>query len=412
MVYVNIFPKIKTTFLAFFGGCCKLKHVGQFHSLKGKGLYFLGFLWFIWFMNFSVRTIFSPIMPLIEDEFAVSHSTAASLFFWNSAGYSVSLFLSGLFSGYFGYRRSVSLSLFISALIFIAVPFSRTFSHLIVLGSLLGLTSGIYLPAIIPMITHYYNEKTWGKVIASHDSAASMSIFAVPFLAILLLSFMDWRGIFYIFGGLFILLSLIFHMVCMEVRVPRSERGHLLRIVRSPSLWLMGTMWVFAAGANLGIYFVTPLYLTKELGLDIKYANEIFGFSRLGGVVLTIAMGFAVDRFSLKRIMFIQLLLGGLLTFVIPFAGVRHIGWALFGQASVIMGFFPVGLVAVSRMFSVEERSLATGIMTTFGVICGLGFIPYLLGLSGDMVGFKWGICLLGICVIMASGLTRFLRIP
>ena len=78
----------------------------------------------------------------------------------------------------------------------------------------------------------------------------------------------------------------------------------------------------------------------------------------------------------------------------------------------MIMGFFPVGLVAVSRMFSAEERSLATGIMTTFGVIFGLGLIPYLLGLSGDLVGFRWGIYFLGICVIMASALTRFLRIP
>ena len=412
-MYVNTHsPKSKQHFVAFFRGYCKVVHVGQFHSIKGKGLFFLAFLWFIWFMNFSARTIFSPIMPLVEDEFSVSHSLAASLFFYNSAGYSMSLFLSGLFSGYFGYRRSVSLSLLVSALLFIAIAFSRSFSHLITLACALGLTSGIYLPAIIPMITHYYDENNWGRVIASHDSAASMSIFATPFLAVFLLSFVPWRGIFFIFGGLFIILSAVFYSVCMEIKVSRRTRGHLSRIVRSPSLWVMGTMWVFAAGANLGIYFITPLYLTKELGLDIKHANEIFGFSRLGGVVITIAMGFAIDRFSLKKLLFIQLIFGGLCTLFIPFAGIDHVGWVLFVQASVIMGFFPVGLVAVSRMFSAEERSLATGIMTTFGVIFGLGLIPYLLGLSGDLVGFRWGIYFLGICVIMASALTRFLRIP
>ncbi|MHB8108472.1 MAG: MFS transporter [Syntrophorhabdaceae bacterium] len=382
----------------------------RFHSLKGKALFFLGFLWFIWFMNFSVRTIFSPILPLIEDEFLVSHATATSLFFFNSTGYGISLFVSGLFSGYFGYRRSISLSFMISALILFLIPFSTKFYHLTILGFALGLTSGIYLPAIIPMITHYYEERTWGRVIASHDSAASMSIFAVPFLAVLFLSFVSWRGIFFIFAGLFVLLSIAFYFRNTEIKISRDIRMQLPEVLRQPSLWFMGIMWTFAAGANLGIYFITPLYLTKELGLDIKYANEIFGFSRIGGVILTIAMGFAIDRFSLKKIMFGQLLFGGILTILIPLAGVRHIGMALFFQSSVIMGFFPVGLIAISRIFSIEQRSLATGIVTTLGVICGLGFIPYLLGLSGDILGFRTGIYVLGVFVLLASILTRFLH--
>ena len=109
-------PKSKQHFIAFYEGCCKVENVGQFQSLKGKGLAFLVFLWFIWFMNFSVRTIFSPIMPLIEDEFAVSHATATSLFFYTSTGCGITLFLSGLFSGCIGYRRSIYLSIIIAAI--------------------------------------------------------------------------------------------------------------------------------------------------------------------------------------------------------------------------------------------------------------------------------------------------------
>ena len=389
-----------------------MEHVGQFHAIKGKGLLFLAFLWLIWFMNFSIRTVFSPIMPLIEDEFAVSHATATSLFFYTSTGCGVTLFLSGLFSGRVGYRRAVYLSIIIAAIGLILIPSARTFTQLIILASALGLMTGVYIPAIIPLITRYYNEEAWGKVIAGHDSATSMSIFAVPFLAVLMLSFMNWRGIFYVFGGVLIILSVTFRLVCIEVKVQRSMRSSLAAVLRSPSMWLMATMWVFAAGANLGVYFVTPLYMTKELGLDLRYANEVFGLSRIGGVVLTVAMGFAVDRFSLRKIILIQLLAGGVLTVIIPFTGAAHIGWALFFQASVMMGFFPVGLVAISRMFPAEDRSLATGVMTTIGVIFGLGLIPYLLGLSGDLVGFRWGILFLGICVVIVSVLTRFLRIP
>jgi predicted MFS family arabinose efflux permease len=29
--------------------------------------------WCLWFLNFSTRTIFSPILPLIEDSLQISH---------------------------------------------------------------------------------------------------------------------------------------------------------------------------------------------------------------------------------------------------------------------------------------------------------------------------------------------------
>ena len=51
----------------------------RFGRMTGRALAFLAFLWFLWFMNFSVRTVFSPLMPLIEDEFLVSHGLASTL---------------------------------------------------------------------------------------------------------------------------------------------------------------------------------------------------------------------------------------------------------------------------------------------------------------------------------------------
>jgi len=362
-------------------------------------------------MNFSVRTIFSPLLPVIEDEFFISHAKAASLFVYNSVGYSISLFLSGVFSGSFGYRRSIVISMLASGLIFFLMPFVDVFASLCILVFFLGLANGVYLPAIIPIITDYFVEKVWGKTIAIHDSAASISIFAVPFIAVLLLDFISWRNIFVLFGAIFFVCAIFFAFTCKEIRVPKSDYGRLSEVLRSGPLWLMGVMWIFASGANLGVYFVVPLYLTKELFLDIRYANEIFAVSRIGGVMLAIAAGFVVDKFSLKKILFLQLFITGALTILLTYADTRHIGLALFFQASVAMVFFPVGLVAISRMFPQERRSISTGIISTLGVVFGLGAIPYLLGLSGDLLSFRVGIYLLGICTLMSSVLTLFLRV-
>jgi MFS family permease len=91
-------------------------------------------------------------------------------------------------------------------------------------------------------------------------------------------------------------------------------------------------------------------------------------------------------------------------------ASVRYVGIFLFFQALVVTGFFPLGLVSIARMFSREVRGLATGLTLTIGVICGGGLMPYLLGLSGDFISFRFGISILGIVVILSSGLIFSLK--
>ena len=43
-------------------------------------------------------------------------------------------------------------------------------------------------------------------------------------------------------------------------------------------------------------------------------------------------------------------------------------------------------------------------------MILGWGITPYLLGLSGDYLSFKFGIVVLGISVILSSGLVLLLK--
>jgi NNP family nitrate/nitrite transporter-like MFS transporter len=384
--------------------------VKQHTEFKGRALLFLLFLWFLWFNNLGVRLIFSPILPLVEDEFAISHARAGSVFIFQSIGYGLSMFFSGFFSGRLGYKKSILLSLVVSSLVCFLIPFVKVFSAIYFFSFLLGFSTGIYLPSVMPLLTEYFDEKNWGKSIAIHDSAASISIFSTPFLALFLLQFFNWRGIFPVFAGVFLLTGLIFFFSSDEFKIRHSDKTRFRDLVQRRSLWIMAILWVFAGGANMGIYFVVPLYLTKELFLSIGYANTILGVSRLGGIAMAILCGFLVDRFSLKKIMFAMLLLTGLFTVLLGMASIRWIGILLFLQAVVVTGFFPLGLVSLARMFDREIRGPATGLTLTVGVILGGGLMPYLLGLSGDLISFRFGISLLGTVVILSSSLVFWLR--
>jgi MFS family permease len=382
----------------------------KFTSLSGRPFLFLSLLFFLWFLNFAGRTMFAPVLPLIEDEYLISHARASSIFIFQAIGYGTSMFLSGLFSGLFGYKKSIILSLIISAFAFLLVPFAKAFNVLYLLSFIIGAATGMYIPAVIPLITHYFEENIWGKAIAIHDSAASIGVFGAPIIALFLLQFFGWRGIFIVLGLVFVVAALIFYMLFDELKVPKINAADFRNFIGRKSLWIMSVVWMFAASTSLGIYSVIPLYLTKELHLDIGYTNTIFAISRLGGFVVAISAGFLVTRFSIQKVMTSILIISGVFTIFVALAGVRFIGVALFLQATFIYGFFPAGLIALSRMFEMNVRSIATGFVFGFGVIGGWGITPYLLGLSGDLVSFKLGILILGIGTIMVSGLVFLLR--
>ncbi|OPY66486.1 MAG: Major Facilitator Superfamily protein [Syntrophorhabdaceae bacterium PtaU1.Bin034] len=119
-----------------------------------------------------------------------------------------------------------------------------------------------------------------------------MGILAAPFVALGLLCFFPWRGIFAVLGCVFLIASAAFYSVTSEVKISSAPRATFRDIVRKRSLWLMAAIWIFGMGANLGIYSIIPLYLTKELDVQIGYANTILGVSRLGSIGAAIACGF------------------------------------------------------------------------------------------------------------------------
>jgi MFS family permease len=183
-------------------------------------------------------------------------------------------------------------------------------------------------------------------------------------------------------------------------------------MLKNPSLWVLAVLWTSATGAFLGVYQVTSLYFTKELSFSPQYANTIFALSRIGGVIFGVTMGFAADRCNLKKGMFIILCLTGLFIMLIGQTNLALVQIGLFLQGTVAMGFFSVGLATISRMFRMEERSIAAGVVGALSGIFGSGLLPYLFGLAGDHLSFRFGILVYGALVFLSSGLVYFLKFP
>ncbi len=383
--------------------------VRRFPSLYGKGLFFLLFIWFIWFMNFNGRTLFSPILPLIEEEFGTTHARAASIYTFISLGYGVALFSAGMISGFLSQKRTVVVSLVAAGCIFFIIPTIHLFTIFYPVVFLLAFALGLYLPTIIPMITEYYPESDWGKAIALHESASALSLFAAPFIALFLLSFLSWRLIFVVVGSISLICAIAFQFAATETNLGERKTIFDAALLKAGPVWIMGVLWIFCAGCILGLYFVLPLYLVKELGMTVQHANALFGLSRTGMVLIAISAGFFVDRINLKRGLFLVVLGTGLTTILLAISHVSWIKPLLLIQATVSGAFPPLALVAISRMFDRDTRGQATGLVVTIGMV-GTGIIPYLIGVTGDLASFRLGILLLGLCTALASGLVCLLK--
>jgi len=368
--------------------------------------------WCLWFLNFSTRTVFSPLLPLIEDSLHLSHGKAGGLFISYSVGYGATLLVTGRFAPLWGYKRTVVLGFIGIGLVFLALQWVESYLSLHLLFFLLGTASGTYLPSILPILTETYDYRHWGKAIGLHDSGASVSILSIPVLVAFGLEFLPWRRLPLLIGIASLLLPIFFWKVSIEPKLQMSQEGSsYVNLFKRETIWIIGLLWIFATGCCLGIYSILPLYLIKERGIDLYFANSLFGISRAVGIVVPILTGFLIDRYGYRRMLTGSLLVTGLSTIALSLSSTLPLILInLIFQATFSLAFFPAGLAAIAKLTHVSERAMATGVVIAIGVIFGMGGTPFLLGLIADHSSFRVGILLVGALTILSSIAVRFLK--
>jgi MFS family permease len=368
--------------------------------------------WGLWFINFSTRTVFVPILPLIEDSLSLSHGQAGGLFPSLSIGYCISLLIAGRFASAWGHKRLVVSGFVGIAAMVLLLQWANSYLDLHVVFFLAGIVLGTYLPAMIPIITEMYDYKHWGKAIGLHDSAASFTLFTTPLWVAFGLHFLTWRKLLLVLGIASLLLPIYFWKIAVEPkRQPAQAKGSYLDLFKTKAVWIMGLLWSVANGSCNGIFTILPLYLVKERGIEFGYANTLIGISRAGGIFATIIFGFLADRYGYRRVLRMCILSTGLGTIGIAVANNLSllVGFLIF-QAIVSLGFFPAALAASAKLTSTTERGMVTGIVISFGVIFGTGMTPFLIGTIADHSSFRLGILGMGLLTSFSTFLVSLME--
>ncbi len=352
----------------------------------------------IFFVNFIARIILAPLMPRVKADLALSPAEAGSLFFFISLGYFTTLLASGFISSRLTHRKTIMFSGIAMGLALFMTSFSTSPWGLRLGLIAIGMAAGPYLPSGLPTLTTLFKYRHWGKALAIHELAPNLSFVLAPLVAEAILYWFSWRTVFMALGFAAFMLTAVFARFGRggDFRGDSFKYSSLRLIFSNPAFWIMVILFSLGISSTLGIYTMLPLYLVADHGMDRNWANTLIALSRIAGVGMALAGGWATDRFGPQRVLRIVFVLTGMLTLFIGLAPQTWVAAAVFLQPIIAVCFFPAGFAALSLVSPAGERNLTVSLTIPMASLIGGGAAPALIGFIGEVHSFGWGIAMVG----------------
>ena len=368
----------------------------------------------IFFITFLARIVLAPLMPGVESDLNISHAESGSLFLTISLGYFISLLGSGFISSRLTHKQTIILSGLTLGLALISTSFSSGLRSMHLGVFMLGIAAGPYLPSGIATLTTLFNSQLWGRAIAIHELAPNLSFVLAPLICEAVLHWYSWRAVFKVLGITALLLSVVFAKFGRGGEFHGEPIGYAAfrNLLSNPAFWIMVVLFSLGISSTLGIYSMLSLYLVTEHDMARNWANTLIALSRVASIGVTLAGGWATDRFGPKEVLKIVFILTGSMTIFIGIASTSWVTTAVFLQPIMAVCFFPAGIAALSMVSSAKDRNIAVSLTVPLAFMIGGGATPTFIGFMGDVNSFGSGIALVGGAIFLGSFISGYLKFP
>ena len=350
------------------------------------------------FFNFLSRGLFSPLLPMLEQEFGVPHAQSSSLFLTMAVCFSISMMVSGFLSARLHHRGVLVLyELWVGAALLLCAV-SPSFILLQISVALLGLGAGLYAPSGLASVVNLAGPLHWGKALGIHEMGPNLGLIAAPLIVGLLVPEVSWRVLMGAVGVLNWVNALFYGLFGRGgdfAGAPPNVKN-LRYIAGNRTFWILTLFFVLAAGSAMGLYSILPTYLISGKEMNASLVNNIIGASRVAALAVIFTAGFLADRFGVKRFLALIMALAGLFAFLLGALEGRLLLAAVFLQPLFVSAFFPVVNTAISAITTPATRNVAWSMVIPFASAIGAGATPALLGWLGDRGSFDLGFLVLG----------------
>lgn len=152
---------------------------------------------------------------------------------------------------------------------------------------LLGLASGAYFVAAVPLVGRLYPDRI-GRAVGIHGTAAQLAAVAAPTVVIAVLAVGSWRGVFWALAAGAVLVTLVLSYTIDDAPQSSSEVPDRAFSDAVRAHWpLLATAIVLVAAAGFvwqGVFNFYPTYLIRAKGLSPSLANTLLTVAFAAGV--------------------------------------------------------------------------------------------------------------------------------
>ncbi|MDF1527318.1 MAG: MFS transporter [bacterium] len=368
------------------------------------------FMTVIFLFNFLARFIWGPLLVPIEKDLGLSHTGAGSLFLIITIGYMIGLLISGFISQKISHPATIGYSCISCGVVLAGASMSVSLLYLCVSLVLLGFTTGIYLPSAIPTLTHGLAQRDYGKAYSFHEVSPSLCFILGPILANIMLRHYPWKMVLLpVAAGIFILgFIYLARPITGKIYGEAPTLKNIGRILSERQYWFLLFIFMLAAGANVGVYAMLPLYLQAGRGLDQTTANTLLSVSRIAAIFSPFLVGWVTDQFGAGRVLAVIVFFNGVATATLGVSSELLFKMALFVQPMLSTAFFPPIWTIMSDIVDPRARNLGVSLLVPPAFIIGAGVLPTIIGAFGDAGMFPAGFVLWGVLTFTSFWLVRF----
>ena len=345
------------------------------------------------FVTYYARVAFSPVVPFITDDFAVSNARIGVALSGMWIAYGLTQFPSGVLADRLGEKRVILVAVGGTAVLSVLAASAPVFA-LFGLGVVgIGAVAGLHYTVASTLLSRTYDDV--GTAIGLHSLGAPIAGLLAPVASAWIGVRFGWRPA----AALVALLAIptfalfLWLVAPTEPRRPgqevdeRLELGIFLSLLSRPSIAFAASVAILAMFAVNGLVSFLPTFLVEFHGYSATLAGVAFsGFFVVRGVT-QVGVGVVSDRVDRDAVISGCLGLGvvGMLLFV------RDPGLLVVGVAVVLFGtatsFFAALEPKVLDGLSEADRNAGFGVFRTVYVVGGsTGSVG--VGASADFLGW------------------------
>ncbi|MDH3679445.1 MAG: MFS transporter [Acidimicrobiia bacterium] len=365
-----------------------------------------------WFTGAHLVNDFNALMlpaflPAMTDEFSLSYLQLGIL----SLSFTI---LSGVLQVFAGHhadrhgrrRRALVFGFAVTAVGFVGMGLSPTFTILVTASLLCGLGASTYHPQATAMLVRAYPTDR-GRTMGIHGWGGSVGAFIAPLGVALLVTSFGWRSALFVLAGPSLLVAaLIWRGIDESEPNPDARlRGGITRDV-----WLLAATFALLSAVIRGFLTFLPTFLV-ERGSTLSEAGLLTTMILVVGLVAQPVGGMAFDRLGGRQVFFGASAATSVSLAVFAVADGLLALLAVAAVAFFVFSMFPVSLAMGSELSGVERTGIGVGVVFGISGLSGAAVQP-VVGAVADRTGLQFALSMLIVVAVASVVLSLLLPGP